>query len=258
MSHRFYEVELNLFRIKRQPDYNPELSEEDYSMTRRNFFIAGFCLTLLCLLTMPVAAMADEFDQATKVTFSEPVEVPGQVLAAGTYWFTLMDSSANRNIVQVWNNDRSKLVATIFAVSDYRYRPTGKTVINFEERPADQPEAIEAWFYPGENFGHEFVYPRARASALAVQTRKPVLSMPDTTVTDAAPPAINAVTPSGEEAELSEIVESEVPSDEVVTSSDEVVTRLPQTASPLPLFGLMGLMAIGAGLYFRRTTRGVA
>ena len=227
-------------------------------MTRRNFFIAGFCLTLLCLLTMPVAAMADEFDQATKVTFSEPVEVPGQVLAAGTYWFTLMDSSANRNIVQVWNNDRSKLVATIFAVSDYRYRPTGKTVINFEERPADQPEAIEAWFYPGENFGHEFVYPRARASALAVQTRKPVLSMPDTTVTDAAPPAINAVTPSGEEAELSEIVESEVPSDEVVTSSDEVVTRLPQTASPLPLFGLMGLMAIGAGLYFRRTTRGVA
>jgi len=251
MSHRFYEVELNLFRIKRQPDYNPELSEEDYSMTRRNFFIAGFCLTLLCLLTMPVAAMADEFDQATKVTFSEPVEVPGQVLAAGTYWFTLMDSSANRNIVQVWNNDRSKLVATIFAVSDYRYRPTGKTVINFEERPADQPEAIEAWFYPGENFGHEFVYPRARASALAVQTRKPVLSMPDTTVTDAAPPAINAVTPSGEEAELSEIVESEVP-------SDEVVTRLPQTASPLPLFGLLGLMAIGAGLYFRRTTRGVA
>jgi hypothetical protein len=220
-------------------------------MTRKNFFIAGFCLILLCLLAMPVAAMADEFDQATKVTFSEPVEVPGHVLAAGTYWFTLLDSSANSNIVQIWNNDRSKLVATIFAVSDYRYRPTGKTVINFEERPADQPEAIEAWFYPGENFGHEFVYPKARAAALAVQTQKAVLSMPDATANDAAPPAMNAVTPSGEEAELSEIVESEVP-------SDEVVTRLPQTASPLPLFGLLGFMAIGAGLYFRRTARGVA
>jgi len=220
-------------------------------MTQRNFFIAGFCLMLLCLLAMPVAAKADESTQATKVTFSEPVEVPGHVLAAGTYWFTLMDSSADRNIVQIWNSDRSKLVATIFAVSDYRYRPTGKTVINFEERPADQPEAIEAWFYPGENFGHEFVYPKARASVLAVQTRKPVLSMPDTTASDAAPPAINAVTPSGEEAELAEIVQSEEP-------SDEVVTRLPQTASLLPLFGLLGFLAIGAGLYFRRTARGVA
>jgi LPXTG-motif cell wall-anchored protein len=84
-----------------------------------------------------------------------------------------------------------------------------------------------------------------------VQTQKAVLSMPDATANDAAPPAMNAVTPSGEEVELSEIVESEVP-------SDEVVTRLPQTASPLPLFGLLGIMAIGAGLYFRRTARGVA
>lgn len=64
-------------------------------------------------------------------------------------------------------------------------------------------------------------------------------------------PAINTVTPSGEETELSEIVDSELP-------SDEVVTRLPQTASPLPLVGLLGIMAIGAGLYFRRTARGVA
>jgi len=216
-------------------------------MTRRNFSIAGFCLILLCLFTMPVAAMADEADQATKLTFSEPVEVPGHVLEAGTYWFTLLDTSADRNIVQIWNGDRSKLVATIFAVSDYRYRPTGKTVINFAERPADQPEAIEAWFYPGESFGHEFVYPKARAAALAVQTQTSVLSMPDTTATDAEPPAMNAVTPSGEEVELSEIVESELP-------SDEVVTRLPQTASPLPLFGVLGFAAIGAGVCLRRRT----
>jgi len=78
-----------------------------------------------------------------------------------------------------------------------------------------------------------------------------VLALCGCPAADAAPPAINAVTPSGEEAELSEIVESEVP-------SDEVVTRLPQTASPLPLFGLLGLMAIGAGLYFCRTARVVA
>jgi hypothetical protein len=220
-------------------------------MTLRNVFVTGFCLVLFCLLAMPTVVLADEYTQATKVTFNEPVEVPGHVLPAGTYWFTLMDSSANRNIVQIWNADRSKLVATVFAISDYRYKPTGKTVINFEERPADQPEAIEAWFYPGENLGHAFVYPKTRASALAVQTKKPVLSMPDEAATAAGPstppPAVNAVTPSGEEMELSEIVQSEMPSD--------TVTRLPQTASPLPLLAFLGFMTIGAGFYFRRTER---
>jgi uncharacterized surface anchored protein len=223
-------------------------------MNLRNFFTAGICLTLFCLLAMPVGVLADEADQATKMTFSEPVEVPGHVLAAGTYWFTLMDRSADRNIVQIWNADRSHLVATIFAISDYRYRPTGKTAINFEERPADQPEAIEAWFYPGENFGHAFVYPKTRALILAVQTKKPVLSMPDETATDAVPPsspAMNAVAPSGEQVKLSEIVESEMP-------SDNIEKRLPQTASFLPLFGLLGFAVLGSGIFLLRTQRKTA
>lgn len=90
-----------------------------------------------------------------------------------------MNTDADRNIVQIWNADRSQLVATISTVADYRFQPTGNTVVNFEERPGAQPEAIQAWFYPGENFGHEFVYPKTGATALAQQIHRPVLSMPD-------------------------------------------------------------------------------
>ena len=37
-------------------------------------------------------AYADEWDQKTIFTFSAPVEIPGQVLGAGTYVFKLADS----------------------------------------------------------------------------------------------------------------------------------------------------------------------
>src|SRR6195256_5299436 len=89
-------------------------------MNSKTLLIAGLFLALICI-AMPGTLLADEYNEATKLTFNEPVEVPGQVLAAGTYWFTLMNTDADRNIVQVWNADRSQLMATIFTVADYRF-----------------------------------------------------------------------------------------------------------------------------------------
>lgn len=223
-------------------------------MNSKKLLIAGLFLVLICV-AMPSSLFADEYNQATKLTFKEAVEVPGQVLAAGTYWFALMDSSSDRNIVQIWNENRSQLMATIFTVADYRFQPTGKTIVNFEERPGDQPEAIQAWFYPGETFGHEFVYPKTRAVSLAQQIQQPVLSMPDEAATDPAPssdPAMTAVNASGDEIELSEIVQSEEPTDDVTMAS------LPQTASLFPLAALLGFVALGVSFCFRRMARNIA
>src|SRR5260370_11963890 len=150
-------------------------------MKSKQSLLLACCLALLGLLAMAGAAMADEYSQSTKLTFSAPVEIPGQVLTAGTYWFTLMDSPSDRDIVQIWNEDRSQLVATVLAIPDYRLQPADKTIITFDERPADQPEAIQAWFYPGENFGHEFLYPNTRAVPLPYNTHHPLLSTPHET-----------------------------------------------------------------------------
>ena len=138
-------------------------------MKQRKFFITSFCVALFCLLVLPASLMASERDQATQITFNEPFEIPGQVLDAGTYWFALMDSQSDRNIVQIWNEDRSQLIATVFTIADYRVEPADETTITFEERPGDQAEAIHAWFYPGDNSGHEFIYPKARPTSLAQQ-----------------------------------------------------------------------------------------
>ncbi len=209
--------------------------------------IVMFCLLALATLFVSSNAKADTWNKATKLTFSQPVEISGRVLPAGTYWFQLMNSASNRNIVQIWNADRSQLVTTILAIPNYRLQPTGDSVIKFAERPSNTPEAIKAWFYPGANFGQEFVYPKTRAIQLAQNTNEPVLAVRDeqaatpTPAVEAAP--VKAVEPSGEEVEVAEVV-------------DTVAVALPTTASPLPLLALLGLLAVGGGFAIRLTHLG--
>jgi hypothetical protein len=115
---------------------------------------------LAFLTTKPV--MADEFNKRTEFEFSGPVEIPGKVLSAGKYVFELADNSSDRNIVEVFSEDskgNESVVATIPAIPDYTPETPDKPVIHFEERHSGAPEAIQSWFYPGENTGWEFVYP---------------------------------------------------------------------------------------------------
>jgi hypothetical protein len=132
-------------------------------------------VALLCGVNAP-SAHADEWNQETILNFSQPVAIPGQVLPAGTYRFILADSVSNRQIVQIFSSDWSKLYATLFTVASERQEPTGETAIRFAERPSDQPEAITTWFYPGEITGHEFIYWGKEASELATDGKRLVLA----------------------------------------------------------------------------------
>ena len=204
----------------------------------------------LCLLVVGVStgAQADEWNKKTIVTFSQPVEVPGvgaQVLPAGTYVFRLVESSSNRNIVRILSADEKHIFTTILAIPNFRLHSTDKTVMTFRERAAGQPEAIRAWFYPNDNFGQEFVYPKFRAIELAKATGEPVLAMPlvgEPTVEALKAVEVEAVTPAGEVVPASQFVET---------------ASLPQTASFLPLVGVLGLLSTGLsfaiGAFAKRT-----
>jgi hypothetical protein len=143
----------------------------------------SFCMAVatLCvaMLGIGLAVRADEHDKKTVVTFNAPVEIPGKALPAGTYVFKLLDSTGNRNIVQIFDKDEQHLIGTILAIPDYRMQPSDKPIIQFEERPAGSPMAIKAWFYPGDNYGQMFVYPHKRAVELAKANNQNVLSMSD-------------------------------------------------------------------------------
>jgi len=122
-----------------------------------NAFVLSFCTAALCAV-FSAAAHADNWNKATTVTFGEAVAIPGHVLPAGTYVFKLPDISADRNIVQVWNADQTRLQATTMAISDYRPEPSDQAVFEFDERPVGQPMALDSWFYPGDRIGQQFVY----------------------------------------------------------------------------------------------------
>src|SRR5271167_1155115 len=213
---------------------------------------------LVLLGAMAPSALADEWDQRTIFTFSGPVEIPGQVLGAGTYVFKLADSTSNRNIVQVFSKNEKHLHGTFLAIPDQRLQPAGKPIITFDESPAGFPEAVRAWFYPGENYGHQFVYPKPKAVALAKANNTPVPSMPATFAANTIKPAatvkalhivamsqapLKAQKPTEEEVEIAEVF--------AVSAEAPLPPTLPTTASPLPLIGLVGLLSIGAGVGLR-------
>jgi hypothetical protein len=129
----------------------------------------AMCVGLLGAALAP-AAKADAWNLKTIVTFNTPVESPGQVLSAGTYVFKIMDNTANRHVVRIFNQDQTHVYATLLAIPDFRLEPTGQTAIQFEERAARAPEAVHSWFYPGRRYGEEFIYPQAATAPLSSST----------------------------------------------------------------------------------------
>lgn len=237
------------------------------------------CLAVMGAVFAP-SAKADDWNRKTVITFNAPVEIPGVhlagwgVLPAGTYVFKIMDSLSNRHIVQISNENETTVYATILAIPNYRLKATDKTVMTFRERAAGEPEALRAWFYPGRNWGEEFVYPKAKAMEIAKATNTPVLFTAIEIPLEVAEPSklldppvvaelkrapIMAIKPTGEEVQLAEVV-TPPPAEETqltaaVPEAALPEAALPATASPLPMIGLFGLLALGGAFAIRSTTK---
>jgi len=220
---------------------------------------------------------ADDYDKKTTITFSGPVEIPPvyitgmRVLPAGTYVFKLVNSSSNRHIVQIFNKEQTKIYATVLAIPNYRLVPEDKTVITFNEGVKNRPEAIRAWFYPGANWGEEFVYPKTKAVELAKVTNNSVLALQADVPVEVAKPEeptvvaalqqtpIVAIKPTGEAVEIAQVIQT---TPEVAVAAAPVPApvllaenKLPATASSLPLIMLCGLFALGSAFGVRAVRR---
>jgi hypothetical protein len=259
-------------KICRTPKRSGWQTDKIWSKRKRNemkLFKAATtvgCMALMGAVLAP-GAKADDWNRKTTLTFSGPVEIPGVhlkgwgVLPAGTYVFKILDSQSDRHIVQIFNQDETIVYATILAIPNYRLKVTDKTVITFRERPAGEPEALRAWFYPGRNWGEEFVYPKAKAMELAktantpvlftaaeipVEVVEPIKTVDEPVVAQMKEAPVMAATPAGEEVELAAVV-TPPPAETEVAMAPE----LPATAGTLPLFLLCGLMALGAAFAVR-------
>ncbi len=217
-------------------------------------------MALISAILTPITAQADDWNKKTRITFSGPVEIPGVhlagwgVLPAGTYVFKIFNSLSDRHIVQIFDKDETTVYATILAIPNYRLKATDKTVMTFSERPAGQPEALRAWFYPGKNWGEEFVYPKARAIELAKFTNTPVLyseaAIPfevteqskladEPVVAELKRTTVMAINPTGGEVQLAEVVtappvETEVAVAAVPEQQTQVAASPAQSVAAVP------------------------
>lgn len=127
--------------------------------------ILGFVPVILASVLMLILgvfappAHVDEFHQATLMTFSRPVEIPGKkVLAAGSYWFRLLNPTDDQNVVVIYNARRSHVEAMLMTRPTVRLNPVPGTEIDLAQQSSNAPDALLAWFYPGHESGHEFIY----------------------------------------------------------------------------------------------------
>jgi hypothetical protein len=200
-------------------------------------------------------AKADEWDKQTVLTFNEPVEVPGKVLPAGTYVFRLADIQSDRNLVQVFTEDQKQLLATIMAIPAYRIEPTDKTVVTFDERPSGSPEALHKWFYAGDTYGFEFVYPKSETQ-LAAKSEQPA-PPPQATPQVEPPPAPQQQAeerpktgPATPETVSEERVEDEIVIAQAATApapESSVQYALPHTAGNFAMFPILGVVLLFGG-----------
>jgi hypothetical protein len=135
--------------------------------------LCGAAILAACLAP---AAHADEWTKLTYFTFSAPVEMPGIVLPAGSYKFELADPDSTRRVVRISEKEGGKIHGIFLSIPDQKLEPSDKPIVMFREAPAGAPEAVKAWFYPGETTGYEFVYPHDQALKIAKATHASVLT----------------------------------------------------------------------------------
>ena len=238
-------------------------------MTLKGSFLSALALTMTITLFAPRIARADQFDKKIVVSFNKAVEIPNLVLEPGTYVFRLANHGDIPNLVQVFNEDETQIYASLLTISKYRDTVTDRPVFQFEERNVGEPMAIDAWFYPGEDTGYEFVYlkdPEVQsASEPAVNETEDNTAAVPAALEPTAPPPIEAT----ETVEIiAFVVVPEEPTPEpsaaftIFTLPSEPVAvaaaqpnELPKTASRLPLLALFGMLLLGSAVILQASGR---
>jgi hypothetical protein len=246
-------------------------------------------------------AKADDWDKKTVLTVKEPIQITDTYLQPGTYVLMLdRDSQSNRHIVRIYNDKQNHLINTVLAIPAYRVRVTGSTQFTFWETPPGSARALRDWFWPGDNFGQEFPYPKSVRQVAQVTSAPPATApqvqeqpatqqqaevqeqpAPQQQVEVQEQPApqqqaeVQEQPAPQQQAEVQEQPQAEVQENETIIAqatpppappapeaqpeqpqperSQPEQTQpqpaqpqqLPQTASPYPLVGLIGLFSLG-------------
>jgi len=208
----------------------------------------ALCSATVLMGLAVVPARADQWDKKTILTTNQPLQVRDRVLEPGQYVFKLLNSNSDRHIVQIFNADQSHIIDTILAIPNYRLQPTGDSQFVMWETPPGTAHALRAWFYPGDNYGQEFPYPKHLMQIAANTALAAPLPAPEPEATpEPAPAPVPEAAPAPEPAPEPAPPAAEEPQTPPAPTPAPAPApaELPHTASPFPMIGLAGLLSLG-------------
>jgi LPXTG-motif cell wall-anchored protein len=219
--------------------------------------LAICCGLALAATVVSTPARADEWNKKTVLTVNDTVQVTDTVLPPGQYVLKLLESQSDRHIVQIFNSDETHVIDTVLAIPAQRLEPTGNSEFTFWETPPGSARALRRWYYPGDNLGQEFPYPKHLQQVAMLMTPSPVAA-PAPAVVESTPEPAPVATPAQAETVQTpeptaeqqpvEVAQNSAPAETPAQSTPEQA-ELPRTGSLYPLFGISGALMLGlAGL----------
>lgn len=215
-------------------------------------------VTLVSLFLVTAAGFGQSTDvrRATHWTVSEPTEIPGSVLAPGTYTIKVLNFQDGKEIVQFSDESDTKVLATTVAVRTRSNKPTGdsQSIFTYFQRAEGVPQSLKTWIYPGDEWGEEFVYPKTRATQIATVSKEAVTSTTNesapTLSEDIAVVRPQSTMPAAKQPEPEQ--PTQVAENTMAPSPASEPTKLPETGSALPTLALLGVGSLcGAGVLRR-------
>jgi hypothetical protein len=207
----------------------------------------------------------------TTLTIGALTQLPGTTLAAGSYVFRQSGEQSGWDIVQVYNSDQSSLVTTLLAYPNPNLVSNGQAFLVYPQSTDSQSQVMEAFFFDGDPTGQQLAYPKKTADAIGAANH---VRVPSTGTSDAYPSSLPLASASwsapmnqGEDAaaqtQSSPDTAAQTTPDPQTSSTANAGTAdttaekqpLPQTSSPLPLIGLIGLLAVVGIVVLRRISR---
>lgn len=216
-------------------------------MKTNGWLVAGMSAAIM-LVGAAQQANAQQPTNASELYVAEPLDVGGKILQPGTYRIEVVRLDENRNMLQVKSEDKMKLFATVLSIPHATVAGEVMPETRFVYFPATAglPRVLRTWYEQDRSSGHDIVYPKARALELAATLKQPIFAMPtETKEAEYVRVPVTVVTPEKQEKPYVFARKVEPPTQVAETLPAK---ELPRTASHVPLYALLGVLAVGGAL----------
>jgi LPXTG-motif cell wall-anchored protein len=212
---------------------------------------------VLCLGVSALAlAQGSAVQRDTKLAVSEATQVGPVLLDPGSYTLRVHDFKGGKVQVNIVRDSDQKMMGTATAMRARRNLDTNQQADNqtqFTYTTFNGHPAVATWYYPGDEWGEEFLYGKetiAANSGDVTVTQTPAPTASTSTMAESTPPA-PAVEERHEESTRAEVAPAPAP-------APEPARTLPRTASSTPLVGLLGALSLAGAAAVRFSRRKAA